>query len=564
MEGLMSNVIITRCSRRRLLALLCGSASAVYLAACTAAAPPASTPAPTAAGAPKPAATPIAPGASTPAPSSTGQPTAQPRRGGTLRAAIAGDLTSIDGQQSLPGVVATVGNAYETLTRYDAGLQPQPVLAESWDLSTDGKQIKLNLRRGVQFHDGRELTSDDVNYSLLRMRNPQLAAIAGQLASQSAWWTNVSTPDKYTIVLGSDVPRPGVFDFLQYFTIVDKNLMESPDSPTKANGTGPFMFVEWVSGDHVTMQRNPNYWDKNLPYLDSIQTRIFRDTQAMVVSLEAGALDELDSPGLRDLVRLRSDPKYQPLVVEASGQFVCMVANTTVAPTDNKQFRQAVNYAINRKRFVDTTFQGIIADIQDLPFPPQAPAYDAARTKLYTYDLDKARSLLQASGISNPDLELFYSSTTFGELNQTLAQIVQADLASIGVSVTLRPVEFATQVDVASRRAYRGLLLSVGSSAQLAEASSFLTRSRFYSPDPKTSFTGLDNAMYAQLIGAAATEADPARRRDLYGSIQDIILDESAAMTVSLYPQTALARSNVRGLTYDSRPALTYATAWLA
>jgi peptide/nickel transport system substrate-binding protein len=404
-------------------------------------------------------------------------------------------------------------------------MQPQPILAESWELSSDVKQIKLNLRKGVQFHDGRELTSDDVNYSLLRIRDPKLAAVAGQLASQSAWWTNISLPDKYTIVLGSDVPRPGVFDFLQYFTVVDKNLMESPDAPTKANGTGPFSFVEWVPGDHVTMQRNPNYWNRDVPYLDSLQTKIFRDAQAMVVGLEGGALDEADSPSLGDLVRLKSDPRFQALVVAASGQFVCMVANTTVAPTDSKQFRQAINYAINRKRFVDTFFQGIITDFQDLPFPPQSPAYDASRSKVYTFDLDKAKSLLQASGVSSPDIELVYSSTTFGELNQILAQIIQSDLSSIGINVTLRPVEFATQFDVASKRAYRGLLLSTGSSAQLAEATSFLTRSRFFNPDPRNSFTGLDNPSYSQLIGMAATEPDAARRRDLYGRIQDIILD---------------------------------------
>jgi peptide/nickel transport system substrate-binding protein len=481
-----------------------------------------------------------------------------------LRAAIVGDLTSIDGQQSLPGVVATVGNAYETLTRYDDTLQPRPVLAESWDLSTDGKQIKVNLRRGVRFHDGREFTSDDVKYSLLRVRDPRLAALAGQLASQSAWWTSVDTPDKYTIILGSDLPRPGAFDFFQYLTIVDKNLMDGPAAATKVNGTGPFSFVEWVQGDHVSMTRNTNYWDSNLPYLDGIQTSIFRDAQAMVVGLEAGALDQVDAPGLPDLVRLKADPRYQALVVATSGQFVCMVANTTVAPTDNKQFRQAINYAIDRKRFVDTVFQGIIADYQDLPFSPQAPAYDAARNKVVTFDLDKAGSLLRASGVTNPAIELVYSNTTFGDINQTLAQIVQADLGRVGVTVSLRPVDFATQFDVASKRAYRGLLLSAGAGAQLAEASSFLTRSRFFSPDPKTSFTGLDNATYAQLIGMAATEPDATRRKDLYGRIQDIILDESATMTFSLYPQTGLARANVHGLTYDSRPALTYATAWLA
>jgi peptide/nickel transport system substrate-binding protein len=547
MSGVDDRVIVlTRISlsRRRVLELMSASVGTALVVACV----------PTA---PAPASAPTA------AASSPSQPAAQPARGGTLRAAIVGDLTSIDGQQSLPGVTGTVGQAYEALTRYDDKLQPQPMLAESWDLSSDGKQIKLSLRKGVQFHDGREFTSEDVKYSLLRVRDPQLVAVAGQLASQSAWWTGIDTPDKSTIVLSSEVPRPGVFDFFQYFTIVDKNLMDSPDAKTKANGTGAFKFVEWAPGDHVTLTRNPNYWKPGVPYLDGFVTRIFRDSQAMVASLEAGALDQVDSPSLLDLVRLKADPNYQALVVAASGQFVCIVANTTVAPTDNKQFRQAINYAINRKRFVDTAFQGIVSDFQDLPFPPQAPAYDATRNKTYSFDLDKAKSLIAASGSSGADLELVYSNTTFGDLNQTLAQILQADLASIGVNMKLRPVDFATQFDVASKRAYQGLLLSAGSSAQLAEASSFLTRSRFFSPDPKASFTGIDNADYRQLIATAATEPDATKRKSLYTQIEDIILDESAAMTVSLYPQTGLATAKVHALNYDSRPGLSYAPVWL-
>jgi peptide/nickel transport system substrate-binding protein len=480
-----------------------------------------------------------------------------------LRAGLAGELTSIDGQQSLPGITATVGNAYETLTRYDDQLQPQSVLAESWDQSSDGKQIRLNLRKGVLFHDGRELTSDDVKYSLLRLRDPKVAPIVGPLANQSAWWTTLDTPDKYTIVLASDTPRPGVFDFFQYFTVVDKNVMEGPDAKTKVNGTGPFMFVEWLQSDHVTMKRNPNYWRTGQPYLDGIETHLYRDAQAMVAGLEGGALDEVDSPSLLDLARLKADPKYQALVVAASGQFVCFVANTTLPPMDNKQFRQAINHAIDRGRFVNTVFKGLIAGGQDLPFPRQAPAFDAARNQLYAFDTDKARSLLAASGVANPEIELVYSNTSFGDTNAPLAQIVQADLKSIGISVNLRPVDFPTQFDLGNRRAYNGLLLSVGSSAQLAEATSLLTRSRFFSPDPKISFTGLDNPTYRQLINTAATEPDIARRRDLYGQIEDIILDESASMTVSLYPQTALASARVHDLSYDFRPSLTYPSAWL-
>jgi peptide/nickel transport system substrate-binding protein len=545
---------MTTMTRRDVLGAFGASAGLALLAACVPTVPAPNTPGARVPTANPPSATVV----STPAASAE-----QPKPGGILRAALVGELTSIDGQQSLPGITATVGNAYEGLTRYDDKLQAQPVLAKSWELSADGKHIKLNLRKGVQFHDGREFTSDDVKYSLLRLRDPKVAPIVGPLANQSAWWTTIDVPDKSTIVLGSDTPRPGVFDFFQYFTIVDKNLMDGPDVQTKVNGTGPFIFVEWLQSDHVTMKRNPNYWRTGQPYLDGIETHLYRDAQAMVAGLEGGTLEEVDSPNLQDLTRLKADSKYQALVVAASGQFVCFVANTTMPPMDNKQFRQAINYAINRQRFSDTVFKGLIPGGQDLPFPPQAPAADATRNQRYSFDLDKARSLLAASGVTDAAIELVYSNTSFGDTNQSLAQIVQADLQSIGIKVTLRPVDFPTQFDLGNRRAYSGLLLSVGSSAQLAEATSLLTRSRFFSPDPKTSFTGLDNPTYRQLINAAATEPDANRRRDLYGQIEDIILDESASMTVSLYPQTALATARVHGLSFDFRPGLTYASAWL-
>src|SRR5947209_1035766 len=84
------------------------------------------------------------------------------------------------------------------LIEYDNKLQPQPMLAESWDVSKDFKQIKLNLRKGVQFHSGRELTSDDVKYNVLRARDPKVGA--GQFNKQSNWFSTIDTPDKYTVV----------------------------------------------------------------------------------------------------------------------------------------------------------------------------------------------------------------------------------------------------------------------------------------------------------------------------------------------------------------------------
>ena len=172
---------------------------------------------------------------------------AQPKRGGTLKVGQIGDAARLDGQ--LVTTVDTTWMPFDRLTAYDANLKPQPMLAESWEFSSDFKQLKLNLRKGVQFHSGRELTSDDVKWNFLRVRDPKVAA--GALILQSNWFTAIDTPDKYTVVLGSEQPRPAVFDFFEYFNIVDQDTAGRRCQTLV--GTGPFTFVEWVQGDHLTV-----------------------------------------------------------------------------------------------------------------------------------------------------------------------------------------------------------------------------------------------------------------------------------------------------------------------
>ena len=137
------------------------------------------------------------------------------------------------------------------------------MLAESWDVSPDYKSIKLNLRKGVAYHDGREFTSDDVKYNFLRVRDPKVGA--GAYVNQSNWFTSFDTPDKNTIILNSDQPRPLAFDLFERLYMLDKDTMEGPDAKTKANGTGPFTFVEWAQGDHFTTEEEPQLLDDRPP-----------------------------------------------------------------------------------------------------------------------------------------------------------------------------------------------------------------------------------------------------------------------------------------------------------
>src|ERR1043165_692627 len=151
----------------------------------------------------------------------------QPRSGGTLRFGQNVEIASggqagqspLDGQNISPAPLSALWLGFDSLMRYDDSFKPQPMLAESWDVSSDFKRIKLNLRKNVTFHTGREFTSDDVKYNLVRVRQPNIGA---QFTNMSKWWTSIDTPDKYTVELTSDVQRPAMFDLFDMMNMVNK------------------------------------------------------------------------------------------------------------------------------------------------------------------------------------------------------------------------------------------------------------------------------------------------------------------------------------------------------
>src|SRR5262249_5599722 len=214
------------------------------LAACQPAVPAPAPPPPTSPpAAPKPTtAVAAAPAQPTVQVQPTAVPAAAPKTGGTLRIGQVADILYLEPQPNQKATSPHGWLAFDRLINYDLTVKPQPMLAESWEQNSDAKQIKLSLRKGVQFHSGREVTSDDVKYSIMRARDPKLAT--GVILQQSTWFTTIDTPDKYTVLLKSEEPRPLVFDFFQELNIVDKVTLDSPDAKTKSIGTGPFKFVE--------------------------------------------------------------------------------------------------------------------------------------------------------------------------------------------------------------------------------------------------------------------------------------------------------------------------------
>jgi peptide/nickel transport system substrate-binding protein len=511
-------------NRRLFLRSCSGVAGLALLAACAPQSPGA------------PAAPTSAPTAAAPAASTSGS---------LLRVALASQITTLDGHVLNQQAIDTTWHIFDRLTEYDAKLQPQPSLAESWQVSPDARQITFHLRQGVKFHSGREMTSDDIKANILRVRDPNVKA--SQLIPQSAWWTTIDTPDPRTITLTSDAPRPAMFDFFEYLNILDPQSWQGPDAATKAVGTGPFTFVEWMQGDHLTLKRNPSYWQAGTPKVDQVVYAFTRDAQAMVTQLESSAADLVINPALIDAARLRGNSSFQFTTSTTAGTFQEFIVNTRAPGLDNPKVRQALNYAMDRGRML-TNVRKDIGQVQALPWASSSPAYDVNKNLAYAFDLGKARAALDQSGVSGVSLDLVYAT---GGDAPDFAQIFQSDLGQIGITATLKPADGPAARQAMTDGKY-SLYFTPHPFASMNPIS-MITSPYF---DAKQNMSAYTDDAYAQTSTALLTETDPTKLKALYSTLNDELLDASFSLVISPAPPIALAGPNVQGLRYDLHDAL--------
>jgi len=333
--------------------------------------------------------------------------------------------------------------------------------------------------------------------------------------------------------------------------------MQQQDGVNNPVGTGPFKFVEFAQGDHLTLAKNPNYWRTGLPYVDTLHMPIFADPQTQVTSLEGGSLDAAVNASLRDAARLQTTSGYQVLLNKNSGALYVIQPNTTMDPTSNKLLRQAVQYGIDRQRIADTVLLKL-GEPTELPWFPTSPAYDAAKNQTYAFDLDKAKGLVQQAGLSNVQLDFNYS-TALAEVG-AMAQIIQGDLAKIGVTLNLKPTDPPQLAAQQYQVKYNGMAVGTALFGQVQPGVQF--GSPYYGP--LNNWSGFKDQQYTSLATAMATEIDPARAKQAYAAYTDYLLDQSFTIGVAtLLPRIAMT-SRVQGVKYDMAYILNATEAWLA
>ena len=528
----------TMISRRLALKLLASSSGALVVAACS---PPAFQ----------------GPVSQTTLTLTPNQAPASPKQGGTLRIGLAAEPANIDGHVRTPGSDLSYWLAFDRLIDYDQKAQPQPGLAESWEVTPDYKSVTFHLRKGVTFHSGREFTSDDVKWNFMRVRDPKLAG--STLGAYSLWWSSIDTPDAYTVTLKSEQSRPTLFDTLQLFNMLDQVSMQGADAKSTAVGTGPFVLQEWVQGDHFTFVKNKNYWKSGKPYLDGLNVRIFHGEQPAMNELEGGTLDAMRMSSVQDIVRLKKDPTYAVVEHPNPGTFWEIGFNVSRPPFDNKTVRHAFNYAFNRQYLAQTLYQGTAVPIA-LPWSASSPGYDAVKTGSYAFDLDKARTLLSDARVSGQDLDVVLSPGQ--PVVESMMQVYQADLAKLGFNLKVNVMEAAAWVDTVNNAKYNGVYLSGDNNAHV-NPGTLWSSSPGWRPVPGNN-SGWKNDQWTQLVSSLSTEPDESKRKALIAQINDYVLDQTWVFSICSNPSILVTSSKLQGLVPALYNGWFFDGAWLA
>jgi peptide/nickel transport system substrate-binding protein/oligopeptide transport system substrate-binding protein len=384
-----------------------------------------------------------------------------------------------------------IKSVFDGLMDYVPGTtELRPGLAESYEISEDGTTFTFKLRKGVKFHNGREMTAEDVKYSLDRVTTPAtqspgagfFGSIKGYDAMADGSATSlegVTVVDPYTVKI--ELSRPDATFLhvmaLNFASVVPKEAVDEygADFGKHPVGTGAFKLADWTIGQQLVFEKNADYWRPGVPYLDSITFEVGQEPIVALLRLQKG---EVDVPGdgipPAKFNEVMGNPDEAKQVV-VGGQLHTgyITLNVEMAPFDKVEVRQAINMAINKDRIVQMINGRATPATQ--PLPPSMPGYTKDYAG-YPFDPAKAKEMLAEAGLPDGfETELYVMNT---DPNPRIAQAIQQDLAAIGVKADIKALAQANVIEAGGTPKTAPMIWSGG----MAWIADFPDPSNFYGP----------------------------------------------------------------------------------
>ncbi len=363
-------------------------------------------------------------------------------------------------------------------------------LAESYAISEDGKVYTFVLRKGVKFHNGREVTAADVKYSLERTVNPKtqspgagfFSPIAGydeEASGKSTTLSGIEVVDDHTVKITLKEPNATFLHVLalNFASMVPREEVEKwgADFGKHPVGSGAFELQEWKLGQELIFRKNPNYFKAGVPRLDHIKFEMGQDPSVALLRLEKGEVDIAgDGVPPAQFLSFKNNPAYKGLMVTGDQlQTGYVTMKTTLPPFDNLKVRQAVNMAVNKDRIM-RIINGRAAPANQ-PLPPAMPGYDKAYQG-FSYDPAKAKQLLSEAGFPNGFATELYVMNT--DPQPRIAQSIQQDLAKVGIHASIKSLAQANVIAAGGSASQAPMVWSGG----MAWIADFPDPSNFYGP----------------------------------------------------------------------------------
>lgn len=452
------------------------------------------------------------------------------------------DATTIDPQMGWDGnSLVVLRQMYNQLLKLNNNMELTADLAESWEYISD-TEVQFKLKKGVKFHNGEEMKASDVKFSIERAMN------SPKVKSFTAHITEVKVVDDYTVNVITDIPYAPLLTNLCHTgnsIVSEKAVVEMGENFSKSPiGTGPFQFVEWVSGDKIVLKKNAEYFaNEVLP--ETLTFRIIPEGSSRTIALETGEVDMVLLVDSVDANRVEEN-KDLKLIETMSPKIEYVSMNQKVGPFANKLVRQAINHAVDREAIFEVIAEGR-GSINNSVMNGKIMGYNPD-VKEYEYDPEKAKALLAEAGY--PDgFETVISIS--GDMRNRTAQLIQANLQEVGVTAKIENLEWATFLEKVNRGEYEIFNMSYNNTTGDPDTSLYmLFSSTVPASSGNRSYTNIPEI--DKLLEDGRNEIDNAKRMAIYGQIQTILAEE--AVWVPLYNIAGLfgLRGDLQG--FDPHP----------
>jgi peptide/nickel transport system substrate-binding protein len=560
---------ISDLTRRAFLGGTAAAAATAILAACGSSSAATDTPAPTKA--PAAAASPAASGASPAAAATTTPPAATtaaasvsapaattgaaapapttaaaagtPKKGGILKMGMQADPVALDPHStSLTATNHVVELIYGRLVTIDATLSPQPDLAQSWDISSDGMVYTFKLRQGVKFHNGQPLVAGDVKYSYERVLDPKTKSTSTAGLSSIA---TIETPDDATVKITLKKPDASFLVGLwspNYAIVKKEDVDKNGDLTKTANGTGPFKFKDYTPNTKLTMERNPNYWETGKPYLDGIEMVPVPDDTARSTAVRTGTVDFVEYAPAKDIPQMKAD-KTLAIAGDQNTNIRYLGFNLTMKdkPWANPKVRQAISMAMDRQAIVDAAFYGLAIPTLTV-FPPGYWA--TLDTKVPPQDIAGAKKMLADAGFASGFKTAIKTWSSYPFLSNA-ALAVQDQLKQIGITTDVLPEDNGTFIADNNSKNYE--LLVSGTSGYVDPNEIMLGN---FGTGLASNNSGYSDPAFDKLVadGVVSTKQDD--RKKVYAQLQMKLMADNPWVMLYVGSQYEAMKSFVKGYTH--------------